>query len=116
MRKRMLLAVMAGLIASGLLLAGCTQPSTSKAAVDTCLQAEVGGIAGFHGTFTTEGRPATQQEITDRTVGGPDPAVADSMWYVHVRSRVADATGSGYSAELDPNCVYAAANRAKRGQ
>jgi hypothetical protein len=116
MRKSMLVVMVSALIVSGLLLAGCTLSGTTTAAVDTCLKAEVGGIAGFHGTFTMDGRPATQQEIADRTVGGPDPNVSDSMWYVHVKSRVDDATGSGYTAELDPGCVYAAANRAKRGQ
>ncbi len=102
-----------GAVMCGLLLSGCTR---TAAAVDTCIKAEVGGIAGFHGTYAMDGRPATQQEIADRTIGGPDPNVADSMWYVHVKSRVDDAQGSGYAAVLDPNCPYAAVNRAKRGQ
>jgi len=108
-----------GLALLGILLVGCVAPNSTTGSgdavvVDRCQMAEVGGIAGFHGTFTMGGRPATAQEIADRTVSGGD--YADAMSYVHVKSRTNDPQGTGYNAELDPNCPYAAANRAKDGR
>lgn len=92
-RTGMLLAIV---LFALVLLSGCaTIP-------DTCKQTPLGGFAGYSGSFTMDGRPATEQEIAARVVDGGD--YPDALSYIHVKSFT---DGIHYTAELDPDCPFA---------
>jgi len=102
-----------------LLLSGCESRTTSSGsdgiyAHDACASASVGGIAGFQGTFTMDGRPATEQEIEDRISHRTPPGASDAGYEIHVKNVVSQSPGVTFTAQLNPNCALAAQKRGRK--